>query len=252
MTGGGLRLVTDGVAAGGVRGFEVAFADAELGEVRRPLAEVADVAFERVAPIRSIPSYQGQRNNPGFYWSASVGAHVEFESWLERDEAMALDFDVEMVGYAAQPFWLLWTEGSQRRSHAPDFFARWADGGAVVIDCRPAQRIKPRDEVAFAATAQACAEAGWRYRLVHGHDPIWLGNVRWLAGYRHPRYRVGPVAAALREAFGEPRPLIEGVRSVGDPIAVLPVLFHLVWCAELAVDLAVRLEGWSIVTGASR
>ncbi len=252
VAGGGLRLVAEGVAGVGVGGFEVSFADSELGVVRTPLSEVAGVAFERVAPVRSIPSYRGQRNNPGFYWSASVGAHVEFESWLERDEAMALDFDPDTIRYAAQPFWLLWTEGSQRRSHAPDFFARRADGGGVVIDCRPADRIKPRDAVAFAATLRACGELGWTYRLVSGHDPIWLGNLRWLAGYRHPRYRVGPVAAALREAFAEPRPLIEGAQSVGDPIAVLPVFYHLVWCGELAVDLALRLEGWSIVTGASR
>ncbi len=226
--------------------------DPEYGEVRRSLAVAAGVAFECVAPIRSIPSYQGQRNNPGFYYSATVGAHVECESWLERDEAMALDFDPEVSGYAAQPFWLFWLDGLQQRSHAPDFFARRRDGGGVVIDCRPAERIKPRDEAAFAATARACTEVGWSYRLVSGHDPVWLANVRWLAGYRHHRYLVEPVAAALMEAFAEPRPLIEGARSVGDPIAVLPVLYHLLWSKKLTADLAVRLEGWSIVTGAGR
>ncbi|WP_218024354.1 hypothetical protein [Nocardia lijiangensis] len=62
-----------------------------------------------------------------------------------------------MIGIAAQPFWLFWTtpEG-KRRSHAPDYFARSADGGALVMDCRPADRIKPRDAEAFAATGAAC------------------------------------------------------------------------------------------------
>ncbi|WP_433709413.1 hypothetical protein ACQP2U_23215 [Nocardia sp. CA-084685] len=31
-----------------------------------------------------------------------------FESWLERDEAMALDFDPNAVSFAAQPLWLSW------------------------------------------------------------------------------------------------------------------------------------------------
>jgi hypothetical protein len=26
------------------------------------------------------------------------------------------------------------------------------------------------------------------------HDPVWLANVRWLAGYRHRRYRREPIA----------------------------------------------------------
>lgn len=34
---------------------------------------------------------------------ATTGAHVGFESWLERDHLMLLDFDPGVVGIAAQP-----------------------------------------------------------------------------------------------------------------------------------------------------
>jgi hypothetical protein len=37
--------------------------------------------------------------------------------------------------------------------------------------------------------------------------------------------------------FARPQGLLAGVRSVGDPIALLPVLFHLLWQREVAVDL---------------
>ena len=74
-------------------------------------------------------------------------------------------------------------------SHAPDFFARRADGSAVVVDCRPVERRKPRDVAKFDATARACALVGWEYRLVGAADAIVTANVRWLAGYRHPRHR---------------------------------------------------------------
>jgi hypothetical protein len=50
-----------------------------------------------------------------------------------------------------------------------------------VLDSRSAERIKPRDAAAFAASERACAEVGWEYRLVTGHDPVWLANARWLA-----------------------------------------------------------------------
>lgn len=241
----GLHAVEDAI--------EIGFVGPDGVEVRCSLADAVAVGFERVPPIRSIPSYRGQRHNPGLYWSATVSAHVEYESWLERDEALALDFDPDVVGFAAQPFWLFWRDGHKRRSHAPDFFARRADGTGVVIDCRPAVRIKPRDAAAFAATARACASMGWVYRRVSEHDRVWLANVQWLAGYRHPRHRVESIVAALMAtAFAEPRPLIEGARSVGDPVAVLPVLHHLLWSKELMVDLSQRLESVSIVSAAAR
>jgi hypothetical protein len=43
---------------------------------------------------------------------ASVGGgtptrqHVGYESWLERDHLMLLDYDPDVVGIASQPFWL--------------------------------------------------------------------------------------------------------------------------------------------------
>ena len=50
--------------------------------------------------------------------AVAVG-HFGYESWLERDHAMALDFDREVVAFAAQPFWLLFPIDGRRRSHTP-------------------------------------------------------------------------------------------------------------------------------------
>jgi hypothetical protein len=53
---------------------------------------------------------------------------------MERDHVMALDFDPTVVGIASQPFWLSWRdEAGKLISHAPDFFARRADGTSVVV-----------------------------------------------------------------------------------------------------------------------
>ncbi len=126
---------------------------------RTPLTSdmAATVRLERAAPVRSFSSYRGQRNFPGLWWSATSGRHVGFESWLERDHAMLLDFDPHVVGFASQPFRLSWRQ-DRARSHVPDFFARLADAIGVVIDCRPADRIAARDAEVFGATERAC----WR------------------------------------------------------------------------------------------
>lgn len=79
-----------------------------------------------------------------------MGAHVGFESWLERDNLMLLDFDPAVAAVSSQPFWLFWNaENGKTRSHAPDYFARLHDGSAVVVDCRPIERIKPKDAATF-------------------------------------------------------------------------------------------------------
>lgn len=50
-----------------------------------------------------------------------------------------------VVGIASQPFWLHWTaDAGKPVSHVPDFFARRRDGSAVVVDCRPVERRRPR------------------------------------------------------------------------------------------------------------
>ncbi|CRK55295.1 hypothetical protein [Alloactinosynnema sp. L-07] len=233
-----LDLVPGGAPAWPDEGFEVAFAD-EDGEQRLGLTEAWSVPFEVCLPVREFPSYKGQRHFVGLWWTATTSSLVGYESWLERDRLVLLDFDPAVVGVASQPFWLFFTtvEG-KRRSHAPDYFARRVDGSALVLDCRPEDRIGPRDRVAFEATAAACAVLGWRYEVVGAVEPVLMGNTRWLAGYRHPRHDLPVVSAALREVFTEPVGLVAGAEAVGDPIAVLPVLFHLLWRRDLAVDLS--------------
>ena len=148
-----------------------------------------------------------------------------------------------MVGIASQPFWLFWTtKEGKSRSHAPDYFVRCRDGSAVVVDCRPVERRKPRDVVAFEATKLACESVGWEYRLVGAPDPIVTRNVRWISGSRHPRFHQEAVARRLLETFADPAPLLAGAQVVGDPIAVLPTLFHLLWSRELVVDLSTPLH----------
>jgi hypothetical protein len=78
--------------------------------------------LEACRPVRSFPSYKGQRNYPGWYWSATMGRRVGFESWVERGHLVALDFDPEVTAIVSQPFWLSWrTPAGKVRWHPPDF-----------------------------------------------------------------------------------------------------------------------------------
>lgn len=151
---------------------------------------------------------------------------------------MLLDFDPAVTAVASQPFWLHWNDGDRNRRHAPDFFARLADGRGVVIDVRAEDRIERQDAEAFDVTARACRSVGWEFRRAGTVDPVLAANVRWLSRYRHSRCVGSPgVADALRHVFAVPAPLLAGAAEIGDSLAVLPVLFHLMWQRELAADL---------------
>ncbi|MFD0008474.1 TnsA-like heteromeric transposase endonuclease subunit [Streptomyces sp. NPDC127178] len=136
-----------------------------------------------------------------------------------------------------------------RLSHAPDYFARRADGSAVVVDCRPeSRRSKSRDLAKFAGTRMACEAVGWDFRLVGEIDRVRVANLRWLAGFRHPRFGQVGLEAAVEAAFAVPGPLAAQAAQVGDPILILPVVFHLLWCGRLTTDLSRPLSDHSLVS----
>ena len=228
--------------------FEAVFVTEAGVEQRVPWWRLPDVVDELGRGVRSSPSFRGRRSFPGWYWASTSGGLVGFESWVQRDHLVALDFDASVVGLVSQPFWLCWTAaGGKRRRHVPDFLVRWAGGAVMVLDSRSAQLIGERDREAFAVTGRACAAVGWRYAVWDRLDGVVVANQRWLAGYRHPRCFDEHIAARLLEVFNRPRALMDGAELVGDPLGVLPVLYHLLWKQLLVADLAVVLSHRTIV-----
>lgn len=106
---------------------------------------------------------------------------------------------------------------------------------------RPDERIEPGDAAKFAVTAEVRRSVGWDFTRVGTPEAVLMANVRWLGGYRHPRVHRPEVATRLVEVFADGGGLLAGARTVGDQIAVLTVLFHLLWRRVLAVDLEAGL-----------
>jgi hypothetical protein len=230
-------------------GVQVVFVD-DAGVKQSGALEVLwGTGFERVSPVRSFGSFRGQRSFQGSWWFATTGEHVGFESWVERDAVMLLDFDPDVVAVSSQPFCLRWAGQPGARRHVPDFFARLADGSAVVIDVRPDELVGADDAEVFAATQRACAAVGWGYRRVGVADAVLAANVRWLSGFRHRRGGNAPGGSELvRRAAAGPVTVADLAGCAGDRLAVLPALYHLLWCGVLAADLAAApLSGRTVV-----
>jgi hypothetical protein len=226
-----------------VAGVEAEFADAVGCVAQRSWVEAAgSTPFEELPPVSAFPVVPGRRWGPGWWWSATTGGHVVHGSAAMRNQLMLLDRDPRVVGLAGRPVRLLWRDAADGRvwSWVPQVFARYADGTALLADCPGSPGAGGvRALRAGGAVAAVCEAVGWSYRRLGPPDPVLVANVRWLAGYRHPRYRGSPVVeAAVVDAFAEARPLIEGVRAVGDPIVVWPVVFHALWSGRLSVVLS--------------
>jgi hypothetical protein len=135
---------------------------------------------------------------------ADVQGRVRRASILDRVE---LDFDPTVTWIVSQPFWLCWTTAAGNAGGTPpDLLVLVDDGSAegavLVLDSRPLKLIAAED--------RACALPNRRYAAWDRLDSVVVANQKWLAGYRHPRWYVEPVADRLLEVFTRTQPLMEG------------------------------------------
>ncbi|WP_406841107.1 TnsA-like heteromeric transposase endonuclease subunit [Streptomyces sp. AHU1] len=219
---------------------EFAGADGLLVQRRWVEAAVAE-PFERLAPVAAFPVVPGRRWAPGWWWSATTGRHVTHGSQAMCMQLMLLDRDPRVVALAARPVRLIWRDPDSRRtlSWVPQLFARYGDGSALLADCpATAEPAAGRAARAAAVLQAACAAVGFTYRRLMPPDAVVAANVRWLAGYRHPRHRdAGGLEQAVLEAFTTARPLMAGAAAAGETLTTLPVLYHALWRGHLVADL---------------
>ena len=166
----------------------------------RPLRQVTAGQVIGAAPWRMTRSARGQAHYPGYYWSATTGGHVIYESRLELARLLLADFDPDVAAIAAQPFLLRAPAGGRVRRHVPDFLLLHADQTVQVVNVKPAARLAdPAVAEALAWPGELFESRGWGYEIWSGADPVVLANVRFLAGYRGPGMPPDTVTAAVKD-----------------------------------------------------
>jgi hypothetical protein len=95
---------------------------------------VADLAAG--LPVREFRSYKGCRHYSGWYWSATMGQLVAYESRLELARIILADFDPRVLAIAAQPFRRVGPDGSRIRRHVPDLLLVDVDDAVTVVDVK--------------------------------------------------------------------------------------------------------------------
>ncbi len=208
-----------------------------------PLAELGVDHLRACEPIREVSWRNGQLHLPGYYWCATMGSLVLYESRLELARLWLADFDPTVVAIYAQPFTLSYRRaaGGVAR-HTPDFALLAADGGVRVVDVKPAEMLGRTEVVQKLSEADAWLEsvAGFDVEFWTGEAPEFLANLQFLARYRNPALfnsddtltaaaRVG-ASIAIRDAEA----LLQGA-GMREP---RPVLLHLLWSHWFTADLS--------------
>src|SRR2546426_7711862 len=146
-------------------------------------------------PVRIVP--KNYRNLTGLVANSRTQSMSAFESTLERDFLLLLDFDPDVEGYEEQPVTITYhDETGRRRTYTPDILVRYRTEHLEVRRSKPHLcEVKYRDDLRqhwtvyrpkFRAAQRYARQQGWRFRLVteqHVRTP-YLDNVKFLGPYR--------------------------------------------------------------------
>ena len=219
--------------------------------VTTTLAEVDGAAVTRGRPVRAFPTYKGQRNYPGWLWTATTGSLVGYESLLERDRVWMADFDPSVRWITSQPFWVSGRDGEILRRHVPDFLLDTTTG-LVVVDVKPPELVvEPQVAEVFDWCRRLCTGKGWRYEVWAGADPVRLRNVRFLGSARRARAvdQAALVKVADMAAPGMTLAQLEAAVALDGSTARAAVL-ALLWSGRWSVNLSKPLSPSSVLQAA--
>jgi hypothetical protein len=205
---------------------------------------IGSVNAESVAaamPWRTFRWRQGQAHYSGWYWSATTGGHLVYESRLELAYLLMADFDPSVVSIAAQPFYVTAPADGRRRRHVPDFLVIDSDGLATVVNVKPTSHLDdPKVTDALGWAGKMFAERGWRHIVWTGAPATTLANVRFLAAYRRGDRVNAEAVGEIRRRVTAPVSVGEAESAVADRFSAeesRPALLHLLWRGELRTDL---------------
>lgn len=204
-------------------------------------------------PVRKIP--KNYLSVTGTFSSAKNGKSLGYESLLEQDLMILLEFD-DMVGsFEEQPVKVsLQIKGKKVKPYVPDILIHhlptstgetWRSVLGEVKDTRDLKKNKEKYAPKFEAAARFAEEKGWEWRIFTEKEirTPYLNNLKFLRRYFHEK----PDSTQVQTIF-------EFIQRMGNPISVeallkklcpteeallhmVPAIWHLVATKRIATDL---------------
>lgn len=203
-----------------------------------PVRDLNTVDLSRIVPVRGFTWRTDQEHRPGLAYMTTTDRHHGFESYEEECLLVVADFAADLIEALCQPFRLRFYADGNKVEHTPDYLLLTRQG-PVVVDVRPAGRIRPKDHLKFAATAEVALSAGWRFMVVTGWRTHVSGAVNAMSAERRPLDEVLGIQGQLRHAAAQGCvPYGELIESCSIPAVARAHALHLLWRRVLGVDLS--------------
>ncbi len=204
----------------------------------RPILRMPDIGS--IAVLRERWSHRGQGHTPGHMFFKSVGKHVYYESFLESQILLHLDYCNDVKNIAAQPFLLQ----SDTKNHIPDFLVQWKDGAHTIVNVKPTVFLeKESNQQAFALADEAANQLGWSHKIFTELNPFYIDNLRFLTCYHRLPLLYEQITDEIFPKLSSPMAFGDLVKSVNaSPLLVKPVIFHLLWYQKLFTDLLQQFD----------
>jgi TnsA endonuclease N terminal/TnsA endonuclease C terminal len=204
-------------------------------------------------PVRRVS--KNSRSLTGLVPNTRTSSMTAFESSLERDFLLLLDFDPDVEFYEEQPVHIVYYDDTgRRRTYTPDVFVRYRPASSPTTSTKPLLcEVKYREDLRqhwtvyrpkFRAAQRYARQQGWRFRLVterHVRTP-YLENVKFLRPYRtlpvndHHQSQLLDTLLGLREAA--PATLLAAVsQDRWHQAQLLSTLWQLVATQQVHTDL---------------
>lgn len=204
-------------------------------------------------PVRVVP--KNYRSLTGLVPNPRTQSMTAFESSLERDFLLLLDFDPNVEFFEEQPVKIIYDDANgRRRTYTPDVLVRYRNDSPQAEHTKPLLcEVKYRDDLRqhwaeyrpkFRAAGRYARQQGWRFRLVterHVRTP-YLENVKFLRPYRtlpvNDSYRTQLLSTLGTLEATDPVSLLAAVfEDRWQQAQLLPMLWQLVATRQIGTDL---------------
>jgi len=204
-------------------------------------------------PIRNIP--KNYSNVTGIAAHSKADGQAMFESTLERDFLMLLEFDKNVERFEVQPIKLEWTnELGKLRSYTPDVLVYYSKSKqpTTLFEVKYRDDIKKNWHVLkpkFKAAIRFCKESNWKFKLITETEirSTYLESVKFLLPYVRQGAANENDMMILDDKILElgttsPKSLLASIyNDEWNQAALLPTLWYLIGTRQIQIDLASKI-----------
>lgn len=205
-------------------------------------------------PVRKIP--KNYRSVTGTFPSLKNNRSISFESTLERDFYLSLEFDNSVASYEEQPLTISGNINGCSVSYTPDCMAWHTDNSQTLYEVKYTTDLeKDAEELAtrFDLAEQYSREHDISFRVITELDirSTKLDNQRFLYGFSSPSKNLTNLKDMIIAHLDTPLPL-ESLLLRLSPERIkqavyIPAIWHLVFIGTLQIDIDIPITNKSII-----